>query len=101
MLVRDVPHRTFMNTIHPFEKAGLGLAPFRFTGMSKNVISHGDGITQPGGTCDFCGEGIMWECYIRAADGKIFKVGNVCVAKTNDPSITDPVQRAVKKMQAD
>lgn len=74
---------------HPFEAAGLGLAPFRCIGAETRVgpIRLPGGIEvgapgQPMGTCDFCGTGIA-ECYvIRSSDGKQFIVGCDCVAKT-------------------
>lgn len=79
--------------LHPFEKAGLGKAPFRCVGMTRKVgpirFVGKDGLEwsvgapgQPMGTCDFCGTGIA-DCFeIRSADGKDFIVGCDCVAKT-------------------
>ncbi|HEY3498183.1 MAG TPA: hypothetical protein VGK73_25970 [Polyangiaceae bacterium] len=78
--------------IHPFEKAGLGKAPFRCVGVTRKVgpirIANRDGTTteigaegQPMGRCDFCGTGIA-DCYeIRSADRREFVVGCDCVAK--------------------
>lgn len=69
---------------HPFEKAGLGKAPFSCTGVSENVWDNGDGTTKGGGVCDYCGTGIRWEFWIKGsiAGAKQFKVGCDCVAKT-------------------
>jgi len=69
---------------HPFEKAGLGKAPFSCTGVSENVWDNGDGTTKAGGVCDYCGTGIRWEFWIKGsiANAKQFKVGCDCVAKT-------------------
>jgi len=69
---------------HPFEKAGLGKAPFSCTGVSENVWDNGDGTTKAGGCCDYCGTGIRWEFWIKGsvAGAKQFKVGCDCVAKT-------------------
>lgn len=68
-------------TIHTFEQAGLGKAPFRFVGMfeKRGPIPCPDGTMigapgQPMGTCDFCGNGIAQCCQIESADGKIFVV---------------------------
>ena len=72
---------------HAFEVAGLGLAPFRFVGMSVNSITYPDGTTQPGGTCDYCGIGIANECHVLSADGKRFKVGCDCIAKVSDAGL--------------
>lgn len=78
-------------TIHPFEAAGLGLAPFRCVGIVHRVgpiKTEINGVTfecgapgQPMGSCKYCGTGIA-DCYvIRSADGKQFDVGCDCVAK--------------------
>jgi hypothetical protein len=80
-------------TIHPFEQAGLGKAPFkciaayelrgplRYPQADGTVIEVGS-PGQPMGTCDYCGMGIA-NCYkIRSSDGHLFVVGSECVAKT-------------------
>jgi hypothetical protein len=68
-------------TAHPFEAAGLGKAPFRFEGMTENVVRHPDGTTQAGGSCDYCSTGIRYECRIVSADGVRSKVGCDCILK--------------------
>lgn len=83
-------------TEHPFQKRGLGLAPFRMVDFYEDrgpkTICTKDGVTHqvgsPGqamGTCDYCGTGIAYICVIKSADGKEFKVGTDCVEKT-DPA---------------
>lgn len=72
---------------HCFELAGLGKAPFRFVGMSVNVIRYPDGSTQAGGSCDYCGTGIANECQVKSADGRTFKVGCDCIQKTGDAGL--------------
>jgi hypothetical protein len=67
--------------MHPFEKSGLGTAPFRCVGVQENVYVVG-GHAQAGGSCDYCGTGIRWEFLIRSADNRTFKVGCDCVEKT-------------------
>ena len=100
-------------TIHPFEAAGLGKAPFRFVGMTeergpiKRVGADGAVLEigapgQPMGTCDYCGQGIALVCAIESADGKRFKVGSDCVLKVcradnRDSRLIDPVKRAVNQ----
>lgn len=84
------------NGIHVFERAGLGIAPFRIIGVGDKVgpIRYTDpktGVTmecgspgQPMGVCKFCGTGIR-ECWtIKSSDGKVFDVGCECVRKTGD-----------------
>lgn len=69
--------------IHPFERRGLGLAPFRCTGSYTSTYQACQGAPiQPGSTCDYCGTGIMTVFTIRASDRKEFKVGCDCVAQT-------------------
>lgn len=78
-----------MATVHPFEKSGLGRAPFRCVGVHENFIKHADGSTQAGGCCDYCGTGIRWEYMIRSSDNKGFVVGCDCVAKTEGALVED------------
>lgn len=69
--------------VHPFERSGLGKAPYRCTNVTKNMWVSGCGTVQkPGGTCAFCGTGILYEYHIEGADGRKFKVGSDCVAHT-------------------
>lgn len=69
---------------HPFEKLGLGKAPFSCTHVTENVFALPDGTTKAGGCCDYCSTGIRWEFWIKGsvAGAKQFKVGCDCVAKT-------------------
>jgi hypothetical protein len=80
--------------IHPFEAAGLGLAPFRFVGMEHKTFQACPGAPiQVGGSCDYCSTGISYFCWIESADGRRFKVGSDCVAKV-DPALAASVKRA-------
>ncbi len=67
--------------IHPFEKAGLGKAPFQFVGITENWYSVAPDHKQPGGSCDYCGTGIAYEFGIQSVDGKVSKVGCDCIRK--------------------
>lgn len=71
------------NTVHPFERAGLGKSPFRCVGCRENWFVMGDGSRKPGGTCNYCGTGILNEYVIKSSDGKSFVVGCDCVQRTN------------------
>jgi hypothetical protein len=88
--------------IHPFERARLGAAPFRFVGMSEKVYVAWPGAPeQPAGTCDFCGNGIRY-CYnIESADGKRFIVGCDCVKRTDKESLVNATEfeRAVAQQK--
>ena len=100
-------------TVHPFEKAGLGLAPFRYVGMVHQDIR--DGVrhlgetaggcyitTNPGGTCDYCGMAIVNMFTIKSADGKTFKVGCDCLAKVDAKlTVRAKVDVKAKKKAAD
>jgi hypothetical protein len=108
--------------MHPFEKAGLGKAPFRFVGMAQQDRLYGQVIlnreeyektgialtTTPGGTCAFCGTGIIRMYDILSADGKRFHVGCECVNRTEDKKLVKAVaaarrviDRAARKSLAD
>lgn len=86
--------------IHPFEKAGLGKAPFRCIGhhVSKYQACPGAPV-QPGSSCDYCGQGIMDVFTIKGADGKTFKVGCDCVYKVNKTAATTIEQRAARALK--
>lgn len=83
-------------TLHPFEAAGLGLAPFVYCGMSEQVYSPTPDVQQPAGSCDYCGMGIRYCCHIRSSDGREFIVGCDCVRKTFQAS-----NRALSDMERD
>lgn len=92
------------STIHVFEKAELGKAPFRVVGVEERRgpirIAQPNGIVleigspgQPMGTCDYCGQGIA-ECWtIKSADGKKFVVGCDCVRRTGDAGLKKVVNK--------
>ena len=98
------------NSIHDFEKVGLGKAPFRYIGAEerrspiKTVVNGVETtVGAPGqamGSCDFCGQGIAICCRIDSADGKRFTVGIDCVRRTGDAGLkaaSDKKIRAIKK----
>lgn len=92
---------------HPFERAGLGAAPFRFLGIEEQDMRHGRVVvgrgtaseveTQAGGTCAFCGNFILVMCRVESADGRRFHVGSDCVEKVDDTALRATVKRAVAK----
>ena len=100
---------TQTNTMHPFEKSGLGKAPFRFVGHERKVGPIQVGFMtigapgQPMGTCDHCGTGIA-DCYsVVSSDGNRFVVGSDCIEKLygsknrkSSDLARDPVYRAFK-----
>lgn len=76
------------NWIHPFEKHGLGKAPFRCVGYRKAQYQAFPGAPiRAGASCDFCGTAIMHTYEILSADGKRFKVGCDCVDRTKDTAL--------------
>lgn len=89
--------------LHPFEKAGLGKAPFTCTGMSENWYETAGGAhRQPGGSCNYCYTGILYEYHILSSDGKRFVVGSDCVAKTHMQGDTgsERLLKQVKKLKS-
>lgn len=95
--------------IHPFEKAGLGKAPFRYVGMVDQEISYGQRVigsvggipimTKPGGTCDYCGQYIVNMFNVVSADGHKFHVGCDCIHKV-DARLEQAIKPDLKKMKA-
>ena len=97
--------------LHPFERAGLGRAPFRFLGMSVEVgprrsVDPETGVTleigspgQPMGSCNYCGQGIAYCYHVASADDKRFIVGCDCVMKLarTDNEKRDPVIAAIHR----
>jgi hypothetical protein len=67
---------------HPFEKAGLGYAPFRCVGCRENWFEMPGFGRKPGGSCNYCGTGILYEYVIKDKNDKTFVVGCDCVEKT-------------------
>lgn len=96
------PAPAFMTKEHPFQKAGLGLAPFRFVRCyeAKYQACHGAPV-QPGSTCDYCGTAIMYVFVVRGACGTEFKVGCDCVEKTDAGHLVSAVKVAAKRMKAE
>lgn len=90
--------------MHVFERAGLGLAPFRVIGFSQETYqAHPDAPVQPGAACAYCGTAIVQVCRVKSADGRVFKVGCNCVDKTGDRGIIQAYKKspAYRKMQRD
>ena len=88
--------------VHPFQAAGLGQAPFRYTGVTKNVFVAAPGVPgKPGGSCDYCSTGIMYEFWIESADAKRFKVGCDCVKRlaSADNRLVSQVEQAERKLK--
>lgn len=91
--------------LHPFERAGLGMAPFEVIGVESKVgpLDLGNGHTvgapgQPMGTCRYCGQGIR-ECWlIRSADGRTFDVGCDCVRKAGGVSKSKAGAKALRAL---
>lgn len=83
--------------VHPFEAAGLGLAPFRVAGMSERTFQACPGATvKAGGCCKFCYTGIRWAIIVVSADGKVFDVGTDCANKV-DPSYAREARRMYRE----
>jgi hypothetical protein len=103
------------NEVHPFERAGLGKAPFRYVGQVAQDIEYGQRrlnsrdeaisiTTTPGGTCDACGTYIVDMFRVRSADGRESVVGCDCILKVAETierkkTLQDDV-KAMKKAKA-
>jgi hypothetical protein len=91
--------------LHVFEKAGLGKAPFRCIGYEQRTYQACPGAPiQVGGSCDYCGTGIIDTFILRGSDKKTFKVGSDCVMRTGDAGLikafkSHPEYRAAQKVK--
>lgn len=95
---------TLNATVHKFEAAGLGKAPFRFVGLEtaadRGAVQNerkGDGLiytTNNATSCDYCGQGIMNAFVVASADGRRFKVGCDCIRKVGDKGLMKIVSDA-------
>lgn len=82
---------------HPFEAAGLGIAPFRLVAVEEKRFCPTPGMpSKPGGTCDHCGASIVECCVIADTNGKKFTVGSVCVNKTDDLHLTINLPQSIR-----
>lgn len=98
-------------SIHLFENAGLGKAPFRcvsfiqlpsvslaehnpsgYNNAMNNATQIAKGYNIKLGSCDYCGMALMNHFVIKSADKKFFTVGCECVRKTNDSGLRDKVK---------
>lgn len=87
--------------VHPFERVGLGRAPFRCVGYQEIVFQAYPGApTQAGGSCDACGTGIRHAFLIKSADGRSFKVGCDCVEKTGDSALAAEMRNLERSARA-
>lgn len=77
-------------TIHAFEKAGLGRAPFALV-----AVSNSGGST----SCTYCGTAITQVCVIQDRNGKQFIVGNVCVSRRGGLGLIKQVKAAMRPIK--
>jgi len=94
-------------TIHKFQEAGLGVAPFRIVGVheARGPISRVvNGVQvqigapgQPMGTCQYCGQGIAEVWTVRDRKGTRFTVGSTCVNKAGDAGLKRVVAAEKRK----
>ena len=75
--------------IHRFELAGLGKAPFTYTGMDQS----------DGSSCDYCGTGIVYQFWCKSADGKAFKVGCDCIHKHGGYGLVTLISKDERKLR--
>jgi hypothetical protein len=94
------------NSIHVFEKAGLGKAPYQFLGVTTCIgpIDLGNGHTvggfgQPMGSCQYCSTGIAYLFWLKSADGRKFYVGSDCIFKSGDAGLRHIIEPIVLKHQ--
>lgn len=87
--------------VHKFTLAGLGQAPFRFTGMEEKVYVACQGAPeQPAGTCCYCGTGIRYCYHIESADGQKSYVGSDCIHKSDDSGLVKLISKAEAELRS-
>lgn len=69
--------------VHPFQRAGLGKAPFRVVGVAERVHVIPGVLSKAGGSCHYCATGIRYAVIVRSADGHVFDVGLDCARKVD------------------
>lgn len=79
-----------IKTMHAFEKAGLGKAPFALVAVSNNG---------PSVSCTFCGTAITQVCVIQDSNGNRFIVGNVCVSMRGGLGLIKQVKNAMRPIR--
>lgn len=79
---------TANQTMHIFEQAGLGRAPYRYLGIEKQHTG-----------CQFCATAIMFKFWLLSADGKKFFVGSDCILKSGDAGLKRLIDADLKKHQ--
>ena len=84
-------------TVHRFEVAGLGLAPYRYLGCTESVFRTPDGTERAGASCDYCATSIRWVYRFLSADRREFKLGSDCIAKADDAGLLRIVDREEMK----
>lgn len=81
-----------MSNIHPFQRAGLGFAPY---GLARVEMGAG-------GQCQFCGTAIQHVFVCEDVDRREFVLGSDCIAKlgsegaTHDPALVRQAKIALK-----
>jgi len=81
---------TSTQRVHAFEAAGLGKAPFKYTGYEP----------VKGSTCQFCGTAIKNKFYITSSDGRTSWVGCNCIEKSGDDGLISVVHRVKAELAA-
>ena len=99
-------------TVHPFEAAKLGVAPFRYVGMfslpsaslaAQNVDAYNNALASiprdiGAGSCCYCGMYITHNFIIKSSCGRRFVVGCECVTRTGDAGLVKEVKAERSKM---
>ena len=95
---------------HPFQRAGLGVTPFRFVGCEERrgpiLVSTDGGVEhwagapgQPMGTCAYCGQGIAICCTVQDGEGRRFIVGSDCIRKVSGGPLKRATDRALTDLR--
>ena len=76
-----------MSGDHPFQTAGLGIAPFKFIRREKIL----------GSRCAYCGKAINRVYFCEGMGGLPFGVGSDCIKKVERPGFIENMERQIRE----
>lgn len=101
---------------HPWQDAGLGVAPFSYVATislprvdgeegtereRKAALQTARSLGVSLGSCEVCGECLVNNCVVRDAQGRHFIVGTSCVQRTGDTSLITAAEAAKRQAERD
>lgn len=77
----------------------FGPGPYRFHGCTEETYQACPGApTQPGTSCDVCGQGIRYVAWFTTPDGARFKTGLDCAEKSGRKDVIGAIRKAKRAL---